>query len=266
MANSVKHLSLYFILSCALCSCEKDFDIEYRDIQPIPVIEASLSLDGARVSITETTPMDELMNRTRYTDAVVTITDLTSGEVHNLSADSDGYFISPVPGVVGHDYELSVARGLKHYSATSSMLAPAGIADLSFSWIKMPYDQVAALQIIIDCGTSDIEQSFWILIYKNGEFYKQSIVRDTYSTDGTINVTLMTSRRNPDDDDDDDVLLDGDLVTATVAPISASMYDYLEGLLNNSNSSLMFAGDFCLGYFLASPVAERSVTYRPDEF
>ena len=69
-----------------------------------------------------------------------------------------------------------------------------------------------------------------------------------------------------DDDDDDDVLLDGDLVTATVAPISASMYDYLEGLLNNSNSSLMFAGDFCLGYFLASPVAERSVTYRPDEF
>ena len=66
-------------LMAVLVSCEKELDISYHNIDPLPVIEAELTPDGARVGITMTTPMGEPMDRTRLTDAVVTLTDLTDG-------------------------------------------------------------------------------------------------------------------------------------------------------------------------------------------
>lgn len=38
------------------------------------------------------------------------------------------------------------------------------------------------------------------------------------------------------------------------------------GLYNGtSNGPRMYSGDFCLGYFLAAPVAESAVIFHPDE-
>ena len=37
-----------------LVSCEKELDISYHNIDPLPVIEAELTPDGARVGITMT--------------------------------------------------------------------------------------------------------------------------------------------------------------------------------------------------------------------
>lgn len=261
--------AVYIVALCAataLTGCEKELEFEYRDIAPLTVVEGSLTDMEARVGLTLTTPMDEPMDRTRLTDAEVTLADMTSGETVALTADESGYFVSPAGGVTGHLYELTVSRQGAAYRATAVMQAPTRISAMEFQWIRMPYDDVAVLQVTFDDTPGEYGECYWVRLYRNGEPYKWSIVTDILAVDGHIDEVIMTSRKDIDEEDDDEVLRDGDIVTASVCRISRVMYDYLEAIGGGgSNGQPMFTGDFCLGYFLASPVWKESVTFRPDE-
>ncbi|MDE6491335.1 MAG: DUF4249 domain-containing protein [Muribaculaceae bacterium] len=250
----------------ALSGCEKELDFAYRDIEPLTVIEGCVTGAGARVSITLTTPMNEPMNRTRLTDATVTLTDLTTSAMVELTADDAGYFACGDGGVAGHIYRLDVSRNGATYTATSTMQTATEISAMEFQWMKMPYDDVAVLQVTFDDDMREQGECYWVRLYRNGEPYKWSIVTDLLAVDGRIDEVLMTSRRDVDEEDDDTVLRDGDVVTASVSRISRAMYDYLEAIGNGtSNGPRMFDGGFCLGYFLASPVSECSIVFRPDD-
>lgn len=248
-----------------LVSCEKELDIKYRDIDPIPVIEGALTTGGATVSVTMTTPMDAPMDRTRLTDAAVELADLTSGVTVTLTPDSNGDYVSDIPGVPGHDYRLTVSRAGAVYGSERRMLPAPEIAGMEFNWIKMPYDHVAVLQVLIADDPATLGDCYWVRVYRNGEIYRWTYVRDNLAEDGYIAEVIMTSRRDVDEEDDDDVLVDGDVVSASVTRISRAMYDYLEAISSGSNGPAMFAGDFCLGYFTAGGMAERSVVFRPDD-
>ena len=50
-----------------------------------------------------------------------------------------------------------------------------------------------------------------------------------------------------------------------MTPVTEKMVDYLSALSNDSNGPAMFSGDYCLGYFMAAPVAEMSVIFHPDQ-
>ena len=128
---------LPLILVPVLVSCEKELDFDYRDIDPILVIEASLDDLGARVSLTETTPMDQPMDRTRLTDAVVTVEDLTAGDMLPLVPDEDGLYVSQFAGVTGHEYRLNVRRGDKTYASECVMPEKVVIENMEFGWIRI---------------------------------------------------------------------------------------------------------------------------------
>lgn len=246
-------------------SCEKELDFDYHDIEPLTVIEAELTPDGAKVGITYTTPMDEPMNRTRLTDATVTLTDLTDGTVYNLRTDADGFFVDPTPGIVGHDYRLVVEREGRRYEADATMYPPTEIESLEFFWIKMPYDYVAVLQGGFYDNKTLNGESYWVKIYRNGEIYQWGEMDDSIAVDGVCTLLSMTTRKNTDEEEDDTVLYDGDVITCTVSPISRSMHDYLEALENESNGPAMFRGDKCLGYFMATSPVSDTVVFHPDE-
>ena len=257
-------LATAILLMALLTSCEKELEIRYHDIDPLTVIEAELTPDGARVGITMTTPMDEPMDLTRLTDATVTLADLTDGTLVSLSADADGFFRDPTPGVIGHDYRLTVERGGAVYEAEATMYPQVEILGLEFNWIQMPYDHVAVLQgQFTDIPGQD--DYYWIKLYRNGEIYQWGEMNDKGVEDGILTFITMTSRRDTDEEDDEDVLYDGDTMTATVTPVSRAMFDYLEALQNDSNGPAMFSGDRCLGYFLATSPVSRTITFHPDE-
>lgn len=263
-------IAVYYIIAllaaAAMTGCEKELDFEYRDIEPLTVIEGSLTGSDARVAITLTTPMDEPMDRRHLTDAEVTLTDLTTAAVMELTADDEGYFSCQAGGVTGHEYELAVRRLGAEYRAAAVMQPATRISAMEFQWIKMPYDDVAVLQVTFDDAPDEYGECYWVRLYRNGEAYKWSIVTDILAVDGHIDNVIMTSRRDIEEEDDDTVLRDGDMVTASVCRIGRDMYDYLEAVGNGaSNGQPMFAGDFCLGYFLASPVWEESVVFHPDD-
>ncbi len=261
--------SLYVITvisAVALPSCEKEIDFKYHDIDPLPVIEANLTPQGMRVGITYTTPMGEPMDRTPVTDATLILTDANDGASYDLHAGTDGYFCSQTPflPVVGHDYQLAVTIGTETYEAVTTMYPATEITSVEFSWIKMPYDQVAVLQVQFqDIPTLD-DECYWIKIYRNDKLYCWGEITDRGADDnGTITYITMTTRHDIEEEDDDRIILDGDIITASVSVISHGMYDYLQALRNDSNGPAMFSGPLCLGYFLAtSPVEQSTIFHR----
>lgn len=245
-------------------SCEKELDFDYHSEPPKLVIEGHLDQYGAKVSITSTTPMTEPMDTTRLTDASVTVLDITTGQSRTLAADSNGLFTDTTPGIIGHDYRLCVKRHSKVYYSECRMTAPVEFVDMSFRWIKMPYDYVAVLRISLT-DTPDEKNHYWVRLLRNGEPYQWMFLSDTDLDGQTVSGVTMTSRMDTDEEDDKNVLVDGDRVTAIVTPVTEKMVDYLSALSNDSNGPAMFSGDYCLGYFMAAPVAEMSVIFHSDQ-
>ncbi|MDE6338204.1 MAG: DUF4249 domain-containing protein, partial [Muribaculaceae bacterium] len=250
----MRQLLLISSLIIFLASCEKELDFRYHDVESQLVIEGNVSQDGTTVTLTYTTPMGEPMNLSHLTDADVTLADLTADKTFTLSPDDKGIYTDPTPGITGHEYRVDIRREGKSYTATDLMRPPTRIVSLEFQWIKMPYDHVATLRVMFTDNPGD-NDCYWIRIYRNGEPYMWLQSDDRQAVNGIISEVAMTSRKDISEEDDDTVLVEGDVVTATVTPVSRAMYDYLTALQADSNGPQMFAGDFCLGYFLASPVA-----------
>lgn len=249
--------------SLLLTGCEKEVDFKYRDIEPLTVIEGVLSENGAKVGITLTTPMDEPMDSTRLTDATVVLTDLSSGETIPLSPDADGYFVSSQKGVAGREYRLEVNRNGNSFIMTTPMLGPAEILSAEFEWIAMPYDEVAVLQVRYTDNPDINNECYWVRVYRNGKIYKWQEQSDRIADNGIMTFITMTTRRDIEAEDDDDLLLDGDVVTITVSPITREMHDYLEALANDSNGPQLFSGTTpSLGYFMATTTVSTSLIFH----
>lgn len=254
---------LILLLIPLFFSCEKELDFKYHDVDSQFVIEGNLSEKGANVMLSYTVPMDTPFTAEFVEDAEVKLIDLTSRETIVLQQEN-GIFTNPNPGIPGHEYELSVNHRGKTFTSDCLMRKGVEILGLKFQWIKMPYDHVAVLEITTTI--SDMEGTcYWTKIYKNGEHYKWLVSHGSGAVDGILNQTTFTTRQNPDDEDDKDNLKDGDELEVVVLPISLEMYDYLVGISSDSNGPAMFAGDFCLGYFLASEEAESSIIFHPTE-
>lgn len=252
------------ILLFSLTGCEKELDIKYKEIDPIPVIEGTLTQSGASVKLMMTTPMCKPMDLTPLTDATVSITDLTSNVSENLSLDSEGCYIGITPGITGHRYELTISRKGESYASQCLMPAPADLVSLTFNWIHMPYDDVAVLKVSFTDISENAGDYFWVRVYRNGEAYKWNLASDKQSAAGIINDIFLTSRKALDEEEENEALRDGDVVSVKVTPVSEQMYDYLEAVSSDSNGPRLFAGDFCLGFFLAAPVSEASIVFHPD--
>lgn len=259
-------LIIYSILLAILViSCEKELDFEYHVIEPLLVIEGSLTANGANVSLSHTTLMNEPMNTDKLTDASVKITDLVNGEESILTVDEKGEFRSSRGGITGHNYRLDVIIGDNAYSSVTCMQAPVEIKNMQFYWIRMPGDDMAVIRLTFTDNPQTTDY-YWIRLYRNGEPYAMNVITDRAQVNGILEEVMTTTHRDESKEEDKKQLLqDGDVLTASVTPIDLTMFNYLVALHNMSNGTPQFSPDFCLGYFLASPVVTENTVYRPDE-
>lgn len=256
---------LILTLAFLLVSCEKELDFKYNEVDSQLVIEAILSEEGSTVSLSQTVPMGEPLRITQLTYADITLKDNTESIIYRLAVDEKGIFYGETPGIPGHKYSIEVSCNGKKYYSTSMMRHPSQILSLEFQWIKMPYDYVAVLQVTFTDPVNTSDDCYWIRLYRNGEAYMWLLSDDRKSVNGIINEVTMTSRKDISEGNDATVLRDGDIVSVTVAPISRNMYDYLTALQADSNGTRMFKGDYCLGYFMATPISKSEIVYRPTE-
>ena len=259
-----------YILAAAtllvLASCEKEIDLEYHDIEQQQVIEGLLTEEGCGVRLTKTVSTDEPFENNAVTDALVTIADLTEPETFLLLPDESGFFSAEgVAGTPGHEYELTVRIGTDTYSSISRMLPPTEIVSAQFNWIKMPYDDVAVLKVELT-QLADPRVNYWLKVYRNGEIYDWQALESRNAVDGIVTGMLLTSRKDTEEEDEDSVLKEGDRIDIEVLTISEAMADYLDSLNNGDyNGNRMVSGSFCLGYFLAAPLAKTQIIFHPDQ-
>lgn len=255
---------IFLIFIVFLSSCEKELDFTYHEVASQIVIEGNITQEGATVNVTQTTPMNEKLDSSPVADVEVQICDLNTNSFRILSMNEDGIYKDDIAGIEGHKYRLVVNRENNHYEATSFMRSISHIVEMDFQWIKMPYDYVAVLQISFTDNQTD-DDCFWVRLYRNGEPYMWIVSDDRRAMNGIISEVVMTSRKDIDEEDEKAVLKDGDVVSASVSPVSRDMYDYLTAIQSDSNGPRMFSGDFCLGYFLAAPISESSIIFKPNE-
>lgn len=265
----MRHRILNTIIAAAatlLAGCEKEIDFEYHDIDPILVIEGSLTQNGAAVSLTETSPIDEPMDRRQVAGADVRLVDLSDGSTVSLlraEDDPESIYRSSAGGIEGHSYRLTVKLpDGRSNTAECRMLPAPATPTLTMAWITMPYDRVAVLQVRF---AADPQLCYWVRVYRNGEAYMWSTVAGSAVSGGEINHIFMTSRQDISEEDEDTVLTDGDKLTVTVAPVSRAMHDYIEAIGSDSSGPKMFSGTMALGYFLAAPVSSSELTFHPSE-
>lgn len=257
----------YFLLLLSivlLTSCEKELDFTYHDIEPQFVVEGILDQEGIRVTLSETTPMNEKIEENYITDGEVKLIDETNQEVTTLNPDNDGIYKAAYRAIPGHTYLLQIKRGGNTYFSDCVMRPATKILSTKFQWIKMPYDYVAVLQITFEALLEE-DNCYWIKVYRNGEPYKWIVSDNRDASDGIINEVIMTSRKDLEKEDEKDLLREGDEVKVVINTVSREMYDYLTAIENNSNGMPMFEGAFCLGYFMASDSVSDSLVFHPDE-
>lgn len=261
--NFIKYTALFSVI-IVMTSCEKELDFEYHDIDALTVVEAMLSQHGSVVTLTYTTPMNEPIDMTPITDATVTLTDFSTGDQYHLVADANGSFRNMTPGITGHRYGLTITENGRTYTAESTMLPPTQITDAVFKWIKMPGDDMAALQIRFTDNPSTLDY-YWVRIYRNDEPYMWSIISDRAAVDGILEETVTTTHRDTEQENDKSLLLDGDVVKISVTPVDHAMFDNLTALAAGNNGFKMINGESCLGFFIASPIATTSIIYHPNQ-
>ena len=237
-----------------LTSCEKEIDMDYHTVEPLYVVEAGISEEGAVARISQTQNVTDEISKSPVSDAQVVITS-DNGERCILKLDSAGcYSSSEIKGVEGREYTIRVQIGDYVTESTSQMQEQFSIDDTYMYKVQMLEDEVVYYHVDVTGYNTDTIGYFYTLVTRNGKPYKWSILDNKGFDDMTaINVGCFVYCDL--DKDNKDILKDGEEIAVEVRKIDKRTYDYLYALFiaerSSSNPIRNFTNPSTLGYFSA---------------
>ncbi|MCQ2975235.1 MAG: DUF4249 domain-containing protein [Bacteroidales bacterium] len=249
---------LYFILALILfSSCEKEIELDYNDIDPIPVIEGKLTPEKVEVKITKTRNMNDSTKGKGLECESVILTQL-NGQQFVLNYDNDGFYRLEYDFLSNsqNTYMLNVKIDGVTYCCSSTLYPQAEITEPRFVWTNL-MDWAQCLEFEIIDKDLNTENYYWYNVYKNGEIYCWAIVDDTgCDSSGIIYNDYLCYYDSDMENDDDAFIYDGDIIEMEVKSIDQQTFDYLSELqYGNNNPKQVFKSDIdnkkCLGYFTA---------------
>ena len=246
-------------------ACQKEIDIDYPSVSPIPVIEGSVSNEGMVVSITYSRDMDDSIKGKGIDGASVVISSSDGGSEVLTYQTADGKYHSSATGKVGVTYTLSVSLQGKHYQASSTMHAGFPVWSEGFKWWTI-YDNRIVIYELLMSDLPDEDNYYWFRMLRNGEQYGWKVNDDRGRKNTVIPIlqTCMSEQMAKDnnEEDRDNILFEGDKIEAQVLSIDRGMYDYLRSLSisgrTSANPLRVFEGDECLGYFSAHTIIRQN--------
>ena len=245
----MRHLSIICAI-LLLVSCEKDINLIYHQVDPIYVVEASVSNTATEVRISQTNAMEDNSSESDISQAKVTIT-TDAGESYTIPYSTNGFYrLSSLKGVAGTEYKLDVVFDGHHFSSTSIMQRAPQLNDFRFVWMKAASERI----LFGDLRLKDIpnENNWYFLhIYRNGIGYRWAVMKDDQNPNKELQQLFSFFREGSKDSD---VLNEGDLLRIEIRAIDQRAYDYLYSmqLMNDTGTNPIanFTGG-CLGYFSA---------------
>ena len=246
----MKKILYISLLLSTLCSCTKEIELDYRDIEPVPVIEGLLSPDLAEVKITHTRNMnDSVKTRGQRVDEVKVLSD--KGLTYDFAYDKDGIYrpTTTIKPQEGETYTLYVTIDGVEYVGSSTMQTTMRITEPQFVWAElMDWMQVMEFESI---NVPDNEEVYgWVRIHRNRKIYFSDVGKTTGNSPFDIGLYYDSDVEM----DDEMILYNGDTLHLEVRTIEKKVYDYLsEYNSGHMNPKQFFTpseeGKVCLGYF-----------------
>lgn len=279
--------NLYTLLLLLLTlSCQKEIELDYRDIEPVVSIEGRVTNEQVYVLITRTRSMNDSVKSRGIGGAVVTISSEDGTE--QLVYDArDGYYrpASGMKGVPGRTYRLDVTLDGHQYAASSTMPRQAPIVSAQFIWQSLLDNGMLMYEMWASDPEPDVRNYYW---YRVDRRAKDPKVRQKQGTDayrwssfddrGAINARIyrdimcvneeMMDGQDIEDDQLKSILFDGDTITLQLMTIDRAMFEYYQsvsvGQRMGANPISNISGG-CLGYFAAGSVSHAdTVIYNKN--
>lgn len=279
--------NLYTLLLLLLTlSCQKEIELDYRDIEPVVSIEGRVTNEQVYVLITRTRSMNDSVKSRGIGGAVVTISSEDGTE--QLVYDArDGYYrpASGMKGVPGRTYRLDVTLDGHQYAASSTMPRQAPIVSTQFIWQSLLDNGMLMYEMWASDPEPDVRNYYW---YRVDRRAKDPKVRQKQGTDayrwssfddrGAINARIyrdimcvneeMMDGQDIEDDQLKSILFDGDTITLQLMTIDRAMFEYYQSLSvgqrMGANPISNISGG-CLGYFAAGSVSHAdTVIYNKN--
>ena len=184
------------LVAAVLCSCEKELDFKYDSVEPIYVIEATVSNEGTKAVITQTRDVESTADAPTVNDANVTMTG-SDGSQTALTNEGNGIYTSPVKGVEGVTYTLKANIGNVTTQSTSVMPDEIKYEDSYFYRMPMLGDSLYVYKITLaDDGKQP--RYYYIRIMRNDKMYRWMLSDNKVANDGKIvfNCSGEPHRRN----------------------------------------------------------------------
>ena len=258
----MKKIIYILALASTLLSCSKEIELDYKDIDVIPVIEGHLTPEAAEVKITKSRNMDDSTKCAglRVDDVRIIAPD---GSETPLKYQQDGCYrpdnkINPTEG---ETYTLKVTIDGVEYTGSSTMMNKVEITEPQFVWANlMDWMQV------MECETTNIPEGYeaygWARIHRNGKFYMSGVAKT--KGDSPIDIGLYY---DSDMENDKDMILEsGDKLYFELRTIDEKVYNYISEYNQNSNNPRQFFSTsvedkICLGFFAVYDQVVYDITY-----
>lgn len=258
--NIISLLTLSWAISC-LTACTKDLDLDFKEAEPLYVVEAELDNQRTRIAVNKTRSMNSSEAKTGVDGAVITISG-SDGSLQTLTRSVNGIYSSTGKGKAGVRYDIVVEVEGQRFTSSSVMQRTPVIKSLRFVWKKMLSTRMLFADLRFDDFSHETNY-FFMHLYRNGVGYRWAVLKDNVNSNGELQ-QLFNCMTEDTDDGDDDKLLDGDNVRMELRAIDKASYDYLHSLQEMghvaSNPIANFSGG-CLGYFSAYGKATHSLVF-----
>ena len=230
-------------------SCKKDIDIDYHPVDPIYVVEASVSNDGMEARISETNNMDDNSTLSDIDGAKVVVTG-SDGSVNTLTYTRNGYYRATAQGTPGVEYTIDITFDGNHFTSSSVMQNMPKMNSFRFIRKKIVTENYQMGELMIQDIPNE-DNWYFMHIYRNGTGYRWAVKRDDQNPNGELQQLFSFEREGSNDED---LLRDGDRLHIEIRTIDQKSYDYLYSMQIMDNTGTNPPPNFtggCLGYFSA---------------
>ena len=245
-----KYIPLLFCLNLILLSsCKKDIEIDYHQVDPIYVVEASVSNEGMEARISQTNNMDDNSTTSNIDNAVVVVTG-SDGSSKTLTYSKNGIYKSSAVGVPGVEYTIDIQFNGHHFTSSSIMQKMPKINNFRFIRKKIVTENYQMGELLLQDIPNE-ENWYFMHIYRNHLGYRWAVKRDDTNPNGELQQLFTFAREGSDDKD---LLQEDDWLHIEIRAIDKKSYDYFYSMqiMDNTGTNPIpnFTGG-CLGYFSA---------------
>ncbi len=260
----MKRIGILGILGLlGLLGCEKEIDIDYRSVEPIYVVEASVSNNGMRARVSQTQDVDDNNTQSDVTDAQVKITG-SDGSETILRHQKNGNYHSTVRGQEGVTYQIDVEVDGHHFTSTSTMQQMPKVNRFHFIWKEIMGERFLVGELLFQDIPNE-DNWYFTHIYRNNLGFRWAVKRDDQNPNKELQQLFSIAREGSDDKD---MLVEGDKLHIELRAIDQRAYDYLYSMqiMDNTNTNPIrnFTGG-CLGYFSAYSQVTFDYIFHEEE-